>query len=352
MAKVSTRRIMRDFVIKEISAVDRPAQQGAVATIMKRDVSDDERERLAEEGNALPDGSYPIKTKSDLSNAIQAFGRAKNKAQVKRHIVRRARELGALDMLPESWEVSKAVEAIVKAYYGGPANPDAQGARSFEDVLGEQLASDRYYEVMREAGAAISALDCSLRSIAADANMSSSSKQDAMRSSTEQFLSTIRERWPDIEEALEEGYDKVDDGLGDLSNQIALIEMRTDLLKIAARIDAVVKFNPSQPRDREGKWTEGGSGGGGESSASEGSSGGGGRKTTNGKIGHLTGQPNVEIAIETKGKKRNVVMRSPGVKPVVLYRDLDPKWDDAKVADYLSSRDASKFKDAGGVTWL
>lgn len=61
------------------------------------------RERLAQEGVALPDGSFPIRNGSDLRNAIQAFGRAApgRRRQVALHIRRRARALGMTDILPE-----------------------------------------------------------------------------------------------------------------------------------------------------------------------------------------------------------------------------------------------------------
>lgn len=62
------------------------------------------RKKLAEEGKALPDGSFPIVTKADLKNAIQAYGRASNKAAVKRHIKKRARALGATNLLPDDWK--------------------------------------------------------------------------------------------------------------------------------------------------------------------------------------------------------------------------------------------------------
>jgi hypothetical protein len=74
----------------------------------KADFSDDERKGLASRGQALPDGSYPIRNKSDLSNAIQAYGRAKDKGRAKAWIIRRAKALGATGMLPDSWSVSKS----------------------------------------------------------------------------------------------------------------------------------------------------------------------------------------------------------------------------------------------------
>ena len=62
------------------------------------------REKLSKEGKAMPDGSYPIRNRADLARAIQAYGRSKNKLATKRWIMRRARELDAVDLLPEDWK--------------------------------------------------------------------------------------------------------------------------------------------------------------------------------------------------------------------------------------------------------
>ena len=74
-----------------------------------------ERQKLAKSGKALPGGSFPIRDTEDLQNAIRAFGRAKesDRADVKRHIIKRARALGKYDLVPENWKKfsSKAVTA-------------------------------------------------------------------------------------------------------------------------------------------------------------------------------------------------------------------------------------------------
>jgi hypothetical protein len=72
----------------------------------KREFSSGTRERMAEAGTAMPDGSFPIASANDLRNAIQSVGRAKNYEAAKRHIIRRARALGMTDMLPEDWRNS------------------------------------------------------------------------------------------------------------------------------------------------------------------------------------------------------------------------------------------------------
>jgi hypothetical protein len=76
--------------------------------VKKTDFSSGERKGLASRGQALPDGSFPIRNTSDLSNAIHAYGRAGDKGRAKSWITRRAQALGATNMLPDSWGVSKS----------------------------------------------------------------------------------------------------------------------------------------------------------------------------------------------------------------------------------------------------
>lgn len=109
----------------EFSLVDVPCNPGATFTVVKTDGSsedheflpDDEivkrkfsagdRKKLADSGKALPDGSFPIEDREDLENAIHAYGRAKDKTAAKKHIIARAKDLGATDMLPDDWTSTK-----------------------------------------------------------------------------------------------------------------------------------------------------------------------------------------------------------------------------------------------------
>ena len=79
--------------------VDRPE-----VSLFKRDYSMESRRRMAASGQAMPDGSFPIANREDLRRAIQSVGRASNYDAARRHIIRRARALGATDMLPEDWK--------------------------------------------------------------------------------------------------------------------------------------------------------------------------------------------------------------------------------------------------------
>jgi hypothetical protein len=78
----------------------------AQAMLEFADFSEEARQRLAKEGKALPNGSYPIRNESDLKNAIQAYGRSKpsERAKVRRHIMKRARALDKSDLVPEKWK--------------------------------------------------------------------------------------------------------------------------------------------------------------------------------------------------------------------------------------------------------
>jgi hypothetical protein len=64
-----------------------------------------ERQKLAEEGKALKDGSFPIRNVTDLRNAIQAYGRAKagKRGLVQKHIMKRAKALGKETLIPQKW---------------------------------------------------------------------------------------------------------------------------------------------------------------------------------------------------------------------------------------------------------
>lgn len=76
--------------------------------VEKREVSTDERKKLADKGQALPDGSFPIANVGDLKNAIRAIGRAKDPAKAKAHIKKRAKALGQSGLIPDTWKADDA----------------------------------------------------------------------------------------------------------------------------------------------------------------------------------------------------------------------------------------------------
>ena len=84
------------------------------AALAKRDFSDKERKQLASTGEAMPGGGFPIKSVEDLKNAIQAIGRAKNRAATIAHIKSRARALGQSKLIPDSWKTAQGFVQLVR----------------------------------------------------------------------------------------------------------------------------------------------------------------------------------------------------------------------------------------------
>lgn len=117
-----TAGVMTKFRIRELSGVDRPAQTGAKVTFIKRDFSDKERQRLADTGAALPDGSFPIENEEDLHNAIRLVGRASDGAKAKAHIIARAKAMGSTGALPDGWvtkeDTTMLFDATIKKALG------------------------------------------------------------------------------------------------------------------------------------------------------------------------------------------------------------------------------------------
>ena len=104
----------------------------------KKEFSQEKRQELADKGHALPDGSFPIENVNDLHNAIQSIGRAKNSAEAKAHIIRRAKALDAESALPEDWKVKKFFEDVkdlIKAIGTSSSANEERDERSVENYV-------------------------------------------------------------------------------------------------------------------------------------------------------------------------------------------------------------------------
>jgi 2'-5' RNA ligase len=79
----------------------------------KREISVDRRKQLATSGKAMPDGSYPIEHVGDLKNAVTAYGRAPKdkRPALKAHIMKHAKRLNAMNMVPGDWKGGTSSEA-------------------------------------------------------------------------------------------------------------------------------------------------------------------------------------------------------------------------------------------------
>ena len=104
---------------REMKAADADETEVTEPEVEKKDYTQAERELAGDKGEALPDGSYPIKTVGDLKNAIQAIGRAKDRAKTIAHIKTRAQALGREDLIPDSFKAVEHDEATLESVRAG-----------------------------------------------------------------------------------------------------------------------------------------------------------------------------------------------------------------------------------------
>src|SRR5271169_357220 len=111
---------------QEESGADADTEKAKAAVVEKKDFTAEERKKLAEKGEAMPDGSFPTPTKADWNNAVSAQGRAPaaKRPAIKAYLKRRAKKLGIKE-LPDSLKV---LDAILAKHWGGGEEYDIQDA--------------------------------------------------------------------------------------------------------------------------------------------------------------------------------------------------------------------------------
>jgi hypothetical protein len=80
-------------------------------SLMEREYNTAQRREMADSGEALPDGSFPIADEEDLRNAISSYGLGKDSSAAAKHIAKRARALGLADLIPTSEDFQKALKS-------------------------------------------------------------------------------------------------------------------------------------------------------------------------------------------------------------------------------------------------
>lgn len=127
----------------EYSAEEAEEIEAEAAEIaLKRAYNEESRMEMAKRGHALPDGSYPIKDEADLRNAIQAYGRAKDKEAAKAHIIKRAMALGKEDLIPENWVPKKVAEKYAAGEKTAEADDFMATLMEFEMLAAEEESRD------------------------------------------------------------------------------------------------------------------------------------------------------------------------------------------------------------------
>lgn len=115
------------------------------AAVRKAKYNTDDRKRMAGSGQAMDDGSYPIADEEDLDNAIHAVGRGGSSHDaIRRHIISRAKSLGASSKLPDNWASDGSLKQPVSKADGDsePGSPawEAQDADSADHLVAAILA--------------------------------------------------------------------------------------------------------------------------------------------------------------------------------------------------------------------
>lgn len=137
-ASVTAASYLPDRQPTETAAARTPISESAEATVeaVTEEAPADEgyntkqRRQMASKGQAMGDGSYPVKNKADLRRAIRAVGRGgADHDAIRKHIIARAKALGLSAMIPDNWnsdgslkETATRLGEIREYYPDGPDN--------------------------------------------------------------------------------------------------------------------------------------------------------------------------------------------------------------------------------------
>ncbi|MGW4042952.1 hypothetical protein [Streptomyces sp. NPDC004721] len=150
-----------------------------LSSVSKADTSAAGRRQAAASGAAMPDGSYPIKTKADLRKAIRAVGRGgADHDKIRKHIIKRAKALGLEAMVPDNWNSDGSLKGANKADADPELVAKAEGllrdVRALAPSLtkaddGEGGSSDGGHDEAKDITGADEAIACIARLIISEA---------------------------------------------------------------------------------------------------------------------------------------------------------------------------------------
>ncbi len=254
-----TCRILTDFVIDKIAAVDKPCQEHATVTIMKR--AQDE---------VVLDGPI-IKTLGGLQRAIQSFSKAEDKIAMKRHLIVCAKALGAADELPEGWakkfELSHFADRLAKDFFSifpvaasvAPVDEDEdEGAEDFAEEFEEVMHQRNEWKAQDELGPYIDALRNSIVSIWCDDEVQGSDRLLAIRNSVGQFLDAVQAKYPALPEQVAATMDAANAGgmialksLAMLKSSVLKVKTNEMLESLKAKGTGVMPKKPPASRNSQ-----------------------------------------------------------------------------------------------------
>jgi hypothetical protein len=142
-----------DLMARIHGAPVRKASGDPYVEFVKAKYNAEDRKRMASSGAAMSDGSYPIEDREDLEHAIHAVGRGSGNSHdaIRRHIIARAKSLGASSEIPDTWNsdgslkestVAKAdstpeldpTVVLAEPEDEAPGDPDQPGSPAWEAI--------------------------------------------------------------------------------------------------------------------------------------------------------------------------------------------------------------------------
>lgn len=98
------------------------------ASLRKEKYDTADRKDMGASGAAMPDGSYPIEDHADLERAIRAVGRGgADHDAIRRHVIQRAKALGASSEIPENWAADGSLKEVTKMAVTGELDDGVDG---------------------------------------------------------------------------------------------------------------------------------------------------------------------------------------------------------------------------------
>jgi hypothetical protein len=121
-------------LVKAGNAQDDALIKADYEALIKAKYNADDLERMAGNGHAMPDRSYPIEDAQDVHNAVHAVGRGENNshAAIRRHVIARAKALGESAQIPDTWAADGSLKQPVAKADGGDAS--TPGSPTWEAV--------------------------------------------------------------------------------------------------------------------------------------------------------------------------------------------------------------------------
>lgn len=148
------------------------AVRQATSDVAKAKYDADDLKRMAANGEAMKDESYPIADREDLENAIHAVGRGgADHDAIRRHIEARAKELGATSMIPDNWAADGSLQKesavaddvdmdpmtiMAEPGDGAPGNPTTPGSPAWEAI--DAATARKWTGILARARAAVDLL--------------------------------------------------------------------------------------------------------------------------------------------------------------------------------------------------